>query len=115
MDKAIATIVGIVLVLGLIGYAILGQVSGAKDMGDLASMEQHKVTKMLQNQNIVTGTTVKNYANAGVEVVITLQNGDPMALVEVVDGALFEMSKTFNANGELQSVHFQQVNLSKNK
>ena len=113
MDKAIATIVGIVLVLGLIGYALLGQVSGAKDMGDLAAMEQHKVTQMLQNQNIVTGTTVKNYSHAGVTVVVTSQDGNSMTLTEVVDGALFEMSKSYNANGDLQAVMFKQVDLGR--
>ncbi|MBM7613601.1 hypothetical protein [Alkaliphilus hydrothermalis] len=113
MDKAIATIVGIVLVLGLIGYAILGQVSGAKDMGDLAAMEQHKVTQMLQNQNIVTGTTVKNYSHAGVTVSITNKGGTSMTLSQVMDGALFEMNKTYNANGELQAVLFTQVDLGR--
>ncbi len=116
MDKAIATIVGIVLVLGLIGYAILGQVSGAKDMGDRAAIEQHKVSQMLQNPNIVTGSTVKNYhkqSGSGITVAIRRHDDTLMTASDVLDGALFDMTKSYNANGELSSILFKQVNLTR--
>ncbi|MGV8145841.1 MAG: hypothetical protein ACLKAK_03270 [Alkaliphilus sp.] len=117
MDKAIATIVGIVLVLGLIGYAILGQVAGAKDIGDQAAMEQHKVKLMLQDPNIVTGNTLRGYKEIeGVAVSVDYVD-DELGFVDdikaVKDSALFSMKKTYNGNGELSGVDFTQIDLSR--
>ncbi len=113
MDKTIATIVGIVLVLGLIGYAILGQVSGAKDMGDRAAIEQHKVNQMLQDPNIVTGNTVKSYYGTGIGLDIRDEDDDKLSISDVAEGALFKMTKYYNANGELESIDFDQIDLSR--
>ncbi|GAB6088041.1 hypothetical protein [Alkaliphilus crotonatoxidans] len=113
MDKTIATIVGIVLVLGLIGYAVLGQVSGAKDMGDRAAIEQHKVNQMLQDPNIVTGNTVKSYSGTGIGLDIRDADNDRLSISNVVEGALFKMTKSYNANGELESIKFEQIDLSR--
>ena len=124
MEKIIATIVGIILVLGLIAYAILGQVAGVKDTGDKATIEQQKISQMLQNPNIVTGNMVKNYAKQE-DLDISVQNVDKDDAdkftdidrkdieTEVKDGALYEMKKNWNADGELSEVAFKQVNLSK--
>lgn len=113
MDKTIATIVGIVLVLGLIGYAILGQVSGAKDMGDRAAIEQHKVSQMLQDPNIVTGNTVKGYKGTGISIAVVSSAGSTISIDSVVEGALFKMKKHYNASGELALIEFTQINLSR--
>lgn len=117
MDKAIATIVGIVLVLGLIGYAILGQVAGAKDIGDQAAMEQHKVKLMLQDPSIVTGNTLKGYElSLGVESINIFEDSERTTIISInaiKDGALFEMTKEYDANGILSEVTFIQVDLSR--
>ncbi|MCD5410114.1 MAG: hypothetical protein LRZ93_00460 [Clostridiales bacterium] len=116
MDKAIATIVGIVLVLGLIGYAILGQVAGAKDIGDQAAMEQHKVKLMLQDPSIVTGNTLKGYElSLGIENInVFKHDGTTVIEIDMVkEGALFEMTKEYDANGILSEVTFIQVDLSR--
>ncbi|MCD5413532.1 MAG: hypothetical protein LR001_00795 [Clostridiales bacterium] len=115
MDKAIATIVGIVLVLGLIGYAILGQVAGAKDVGDQAAIEQHKVKLMLQNPDIVTGNTLKGYNKMeGITIsIFQANNTTAIQIKNVKDGALFSMVKTYNANGDLSNIRFTQVDLSR--
>ncbi|MBN4051002.1 MAG: hypothetical protein COA82_04595 [Alkaliphilus sp.] len=116
MDKAIATIVGIVLVLGLIGYAILGQVAGAKEIGDQAAMEQHKIKLMLNDPSIVTGNTLKWYVQSlGASNIKVDYFGDGKELGEditaVKGDALFTMVKKYNANGELSGADFTQVNL----
>ncbi|MCG8501654.1 MAG: hypothetical protein MJB12_14810 [Firmicutes bacterium] len=130
MEKIIATIVGIILVLGLIAYAILGQVAGVKDTGDKAAIEQQKISRMLQNPGIVTGNKVKDYyAQLGKDHIsigtIDAEESDfndesfsyastvDMDIDAVKDGALFEMKKKYNENGELSKVAFKQVDLSK--
>ncbi|MCX7921393.1 MAG: hypothetical protein N3B21_05135 [Clostridia bacterium] len=118
IGEIIAVIVGIILVLGLIAYAVLGQVSGAKDTGDKALIEQDKVNQMLHDPNTVTGNIVKNYygqrAQGGYVVSIFESNGTtPIAAANVDDGALFKVVKTYNANGKLATVVFTQVNLSR--
>lgn len=115
MDKTIATIVGIVLVLGLIGYAILGQVSGAKDMGDRAAIEQHKVNQMLQDPNIVTGNTVKGYIGTGIALSPYDINDKFIQPKNVSEGALFRMSKHYNSDGELEEIVFKQIDLSRTR
>lgn len=67
MEKIIETVIGIILVLGLIAYAILGQVSGVKDTGDKAQVEQAKINQMLSSSDIVTGATVRNYIDIASE------------------------------------------------
>lgn len=114
----IAMVVSIILVLGLIAYAVLGQVAGAKDTGDRAQLEQDKMKQMLQDPNIVTGNVVENYYNqrtqGGYTVSIAKATGTPaMTIAEVVDGALFKETKAYNANGKLSSISFVQVDLSR--
>lgn len=121
MDKIIATVIGIILVLGLIAYAILGQVEGVKKSGDKATMEQEKINRMLEDPSIVTGTTVKNYASQdGITISVKLESGSTYTTKEdinnnVTDSALFKMTKTYNADGALSAVSFEQQNLSTTK
>ena len=114
----IAMVVSIILVLGLIAYAVLGQVSGAKDTGDRAQLEQDKINQMLQDPNIVTGNIVENYFNqkdqGGYTVTVTLVGGaSASSLTGVTDSALFKEAKSYNANGKLSAISFTQVNLSR--
>lgn len=114
----IATVVTIILVLGLIAYAVLSQVAGVKDTGDKAQIEQQKINQMVQDPNTVTGNVVKNYYNKRAQLNITVTVMDTTGanvsdvLGTVKDNGLYKMSKTYNTNGELATVSFNQVNLS---
>lgn len=116
IDSIIAMVVGIVLVLGLISYAVLSQVSGAKDTGDKAMIEQDKVNLMLQNPDIVTGNVVKRYYEqmtaGGYTVTVNLSSGT-FDITKVTDEALFEEAKTYNANGSLSQITYTQVDLGR--
>jgi len=115
MDKIIATVIGIILVLGLIAYAVLGQVEGAKKSGDKAALEQEKINMMLENPNLVNGSKVKDYAEkasaSGYTVTVKDPSGTAMDKDSVTDGGLFEMKKTYKADGSLGTVEFTQKNL----
>lgn len=138
MDKVIATVVGIILVLGLISYAILGQVAGVKDTGDKALIEQSKINQMLEEPDVVTGSTVRNYIDMGddltnylssgnyttgsagtyTELHIAVQNvedgsyDDISSKSDVKDGAVYRMRKFYNPDGDLWVADFQQIDLS---
>ena len=65
MEKVIATVVIIVLTLGLISYAIIGQMGGFKDTSDAVTVEQAKLSAVMENSDLVTGSSVKNYIKQG--------------------------------------------------
>lgn len=115
MDKIIATVVVIVLTLGLISYAIIGQIGGIKDAGDQVSSEQNRLNIMMSDPDIVTGSTVKEHqANSAIKgFTVTLQNekGEPLT-GEINDKSLFIMKKTITANGDLTNIQFKLVDLS---
>lgn len=121
MDKIIALVLSIILVLGLFAYAILGQVSGIKDTGDQANVEQSKISRMIQDPNMVTGNTVRNYisqASSSLTVhVDNLEDDDEAypstSTTSVKDSAIYTMSKSYNDNGELSEVSFEQVKFSR--
>lgn len=125
----IAVLVTTILVLGLISSAILSQVAGAKDTGAKAEIEQQKINRMLQEPNVVTGNTVKSYisqaVSSGSSLKVTVKSYVGDALGEAVeytsgsssasnvkDNALYTMSKSYDANGELAEINFVQANLS---
>lgn len=114
----IATVVTIILVLGLIAYAVLSQVAGVKDTGDKAQIEQQKINQMVQDPNTVTGNVVKNYYSKRSQLNITVYVRNTLGysvsdvMSTVKDNGLYKMSKTYNTNGELATVSFDQVDLS---
>jgi hypothetical protein len=114
----IATVVTIILVLGLIAYAVLSQVAGVKDTGDKAQIEQQKINQMVQDPNTVTGNVVKNYyskrSQMNIYVYVRDTSGYSVSdvLGTVKDNGLYKMAKTYNTNGELATVTFDQVDLS---
>ena len=61
MEKVIATVVIIVLTLGLISYAVIGHMNSFKDTSDTVTTEQGKLKIVLENTDVVPGSTVKNY------------------------------------------------------
>jgi len=121
IESVVIIVISIILVLGLVSYAVLTQVAGAKDVGDKGQIEQRKVGQMLKDPNTVTGNVVKSYlrqASTAMTVSVdSITNTDynnvstPPANPDVNDGAIFNMTKTYNANGELSHVTFTQINL----
>jgi len=61
MEKVIATIVIIVLTLGLISYAIIGQIGGVKDTADQINNNQAKLSAVIKDTSVVPGSTVESY------------------------------------------------------
>jgi hypothetical protein len=118
ISTIIATVVTIILVLGLIAYAVLSQVAGVKDTGDKAQIEQQKINQMVQDPNTVTGNVVKNYYSkrSQMNIYVTVRDTTGTSISDVLsvvkDNGLYKMAKTYNTNGELATVSFDQVNLS---
>ncbi len=120
MTRVIVLILILVLTLSLFGIAVLGQASGARELAERGTIEQDKVNMMLSNPNIVTGNTVKSYiARASKDSNLTIdvddEDGDPLSESNIIEGALFEMEKTYDEDGKLERVDFDRVDLSKTK
>jgi hypothetical protein len=115
MDKIIATIVIIVLTLGLISYAIIGQIGGIKDAGDKVGEEQSRLNIMLSDPNIVPGSTVKEYQSnqktMGYTVVV-FHDGITPYTSSVNDKSLYTMKKYIAPDGNLTKVEFVLKDLS---
>lgn len=111
MEKVIATIVIIVLTMGLISYAIVGQMGGFRDTADVVTEEESRLDTMLKDTSVVPLSTVRNYLNkssaAGYEIsvdgeVVTSTND----LSEYNDNTLFTMSKTYDEYGKITNISF---------
>lgn len=112
MKNVMTWIIGITLTLGMIALSVLGQVSGARDIGEKGDIEQTKVSMMISDSNIVTGNTVKNYIKQD-EIDVTVDDDTSPDADDIVDGALYSMEKTYDANGILTEVKFEQIDLSR--
>ena len=117
MEKVIATIVIIVLTMGLISYAIVGQMGGFRDNADVVTEEQSRLDTMIKDSSVVPLSTVRNYINkssaAGYEISV---DGEPVSstndLSEYNDNTLFTMSKTYDEYGKITLVSFTLKNQS---
>lgn len=129
MEKVIATIVIIVLTLGLVSYAIVGQMGGFKDTSDLVTSDQGKLTAVVKDTDIVPGNTVRNYTkNAKLldyavsvmhdEISGEYNNGKNTAieldemLEFIEEQGLYEMTKTYGDDGSVSLVAFELVSLA---
>lgn len=110
MEKVIATIVIIVLTLGLISYAVIGQMGGFRDTADIVNEEQGRLNLMVQNSSIVPLSTVKYYIkNAdllGYSVNVYDSEGKTAEITVFNESAMFQMEKRYNADGSVQAVNF---------
>ena len=112
MEKAIASIVIIVLTLGLISYAVIGQMSGFRDTADIVSADQTRLNMMINDSSLVSKNTVKYYihnaALLGIKVYIDDREQEAtMADIEKVsDTALYRMTKTYKEDGSLKEILF---------
>lgn len=130
MEKVIATIVIIVLTLGLVSYAIVGQIGGFKDTSDLVTSDQGKLTAVVKDTDIVPGNTVKNYAKNAklLDYTISVTHDDTASseynsgknididLDEMLDfieeQGLYEMTKNYGDDGSVSLVEFELVSLA---
>lgn len=117
MEKVIATIVIIVLTMGLISYAIVGQMGGFRDNADVVTEEQSRLDTMMKDSSVVPLSTVRNYINksssAGYEIKV---DGEIVSstndLSAYNDNTLFTMSKTYDEYGKITIVSFDLKNQS---
>jgi len=120
IGTVIAVLITTILVLGLISTVILNQVTGARQTGEKAISEQQKINLMLENPNIVTGSTVKDYISmsnvsaAGISVTINGSSYDEK-VNNVNESALYEMEQTYGADGKLEKVNFKLIDLGRTK
>lgn len=117
MEKVIATIVIIVLTMGLISYAIVGQMSGFRDTADVVTEEESRLDTMLKDSTVVPLSTVKNYINksssAGYSIVVDgeeVEKADDLTIYN--ENTLFTMSKTYDEYGKITVVSFTLKNQS---
>lgn len=111
MEKVIATIVIIVLTMGLISYAIIGQMGGFRDTADVVTEEESRLNIMLKDSTVVPLSTVKNYINKSSSGGYTVnvdgdrveQTGD---LTDYNENTLFTMSKTYDEYGKITVISF---------
>lgn len=117
MEKVIATIVIIVLTMGLISYAIVGQMGGFRDTADVVTEEESRLDTMLKDSSVVPLSTVRNYLNkssaAGYEITVdgeTITSSEDLS--EYNDNTLFKMSKTYDEYGKITEIVFVLKNQS---
>jgi len=107
MDKIIATVIILIIVLGLIAFAILPQQEGIKQMGEKGTTEQQKLMQMVNDPNVVSVTTVTSYRAQGIPVKI---DGD--AAKASNDAQMYRMKKEYNTDGSIKSVEFTTINMA---
>ena len=117
MEKVIATIVIIVLTMGLISYAIVGQMGGFRDTADVVTEEESRLDTMLKDSSVVPLSTVRNYLNkssaAGYEITVdgeTIISSEDLS--DYNDNTLFKMSKTYDEYGKITEIDFVLKNQS---
>ncbi|MBR5785396.1 MAG: hypothetical protein IKY41_01690 [Clostridia bacterium] len=117
MEKVIATIVIIVLTMGLISYAIVGQMGGFRDTADVVTEEESRLDTMLKDSSVVPLSTVRNYLNkssaAGYEITVdgeTIISSEDLS--DYNDNTLFKMSKTYDEYGKITEIVFVLKNQS---
>ena len=111
MEKVIATIVIIVLTMGLISYAIIGQMGGFRDTADVVTEEESRLDTMLKDSTVVPLSTVKNYINKSTSggylvYVDETQVTEAADLTDYNANTLFTMSKTYDEYGKISIVSF---------
>lgn len=124
IGEVIAIVVSIILVLGLISYALIGQVAAAKEMGDKSQAEQQKLAQMLQDPNLASGSMVMyyirqvkgggasfdvTYVNLGGDAAgVTIDSAEDAFPSDIKDSSIYAMSKEYDASGNLSKIKFVQ-------
>ncbi|HZJ82742.1 MAG TPA: hypothetical protein VFD57_02925 [Clostridia bacterium] len=118
MDKIIALVVSIVIVLGLIAFAVMPQVIGVREAGDTALSEQAKMNEVLGDSSRVTGSTVKRYLNSrdgkttvsGAVFKVTV-NPNTLDASNIADNAVFKETREYDPNGIFVGIDFTQIDM----
>lgn len=111
MKNVMTWIIGITLTLGMIALLVLGQVSGARDIGDKADNEQKKISMMISDSDLVTGKTILKYFDDGI--IVNDSGGTAMSESSVDEDSLYTIEKSYGSDGELSSVKATLKSLSK--
>lgn len=115
MEKVIATIVIIVLTMGLISYAIIGQMGGFKDTADAVTNESTRLDAMLNDSSIVPISTVRSYLIRGEvnDFIVNVYDGpEDGSYAEIKDigvcgeNAMFNMKKIYDDYGKIETINF---------
>ncbi|HEY9061256.1 MAG TPA: hypothetical protein VIO64_12250 [Pseudobacteroides sp.] len=110
MDKIIATVIVLIIVLGLIAFAILPQQEGVKQMGEKGTTEQQKLIQMVNDPNRVMGSAIRSYLNQpGVKV--TIGGSASFDVNTIMDSQVYTMKKTYKTDGSIDTVDFTIVNM----
>jgi hypothetical protein len=80
---------------------------GIKQMGEKGTTEQQKLMQMVNDPNVVSGTTVTSYRAQGIPVKI---DGD--AAKASNDAQMYRMKKEYNTDGSIKSVEFTTINMA---
>jgi len=116
MEKVIATIVIIVLTMGLISYAIIGQMGGFRDTADTVTNESTRLDAMLNDSSILPISTVRGYMGRSVTNgfdVYVYDGADATVDAEINDSidecgenAMFNMEKIYDEYGKIETINF---------
>lgn len=113
MEKVIATIVIIVLTMGLISYAIIGQMGGFRDTADTVTNESNRLDAMLNDSSVVPISTVRSYIARGsvndftVNAYSSTDDTDPITNIEECgENAMFRMEKIYDVYGKIDTINF---------
>ncbi len=119
MEKVIATIVIIVLTLGLISYAVIGQMGGFKDTSDQVNEEQNRLNMLLQDSSLVPASTVRYYIQnqKTMNYTVAVYDGPEQNVASEIskqmdsvgESAMFKMKKQYDDYGKISKVIFTLV------
>lgn len=110
MKTVLAVLVLLIITLGLIAGPVSQQVAGIRDTGESGKKEMLRVSLISNNSDYVTGNVVKNDSKL-YTVIIFNEEGESMSITNVLDKAVFKKTITYNANGDISFIRFDQVDL----
>lgn len=112
MKEVIATVIGLIIVLLLIGTTLMPQQEGIKQAGDKAQKDGQKINVMLDDPNNVTGTTAITYLSK-TGVTVKLGGSTVTKAADFKETNVYKMAKTYDTDGNLKEIAFTLVDLSK--
>ncbi len=110
MKTVLAVLVLLIITLGLIAGPVSQQVAGIRDAGESGKKEMLRVNLISSNSDIVTGNVVKNDSKLH-NVNIFNSQGQAMSIINVLDKAVFKKTITYDSNGDISLIRFDQIDL----
>lgn len=116
LKQIMTMLVTAVLIIGLIVAVIFPMTSNVKETGKVANVHQRKINMIIENDDYIPGSSVKEYDKIpGVSVSATDLSGTSITnLSTIADTSIFrESSRSKDANtGKLSSISFTQVQVN---